>query len=66
MSDPMAAHVIGHAISKLVDRLTRLQEHLVEMVAAGADADEIEQQRQDILVMEQRITAAEKVQESYL
>ena len=62
----MAAHVIGNAISKLVDRLTRLQEHLVEMVAAGADADEIEQQRQDIIVMEQRITAAEIVQESYL
>lgn len=66
MTDPMAAHVIGNAIGKLVDRLTRLQERLAEMVAAGADANEIEQQRQDIIVVEQRIVAAELIRDGYL
>lgn len=66
MTDPQTAHVLGHAIGKLVDRLTKLESDLQTMIAAGATDEELELQREDIERMTQRIEQAERLQESYL
>lgn len=66
MTDPQTAHVLGNAIGKLVDRLTKLESDLQTMIAAGASDDELALQRADIERMTQRIEQAERLQESYL
>jgi len=61
MTDPMAAHVIGNAIGKLVDRLARLQEQLAK--STGDDADRL---WDEIDKLERHIEQAERMQERYL
>lgn len=60
MTNPQTAHVIGNAIGKLVDRLTRLQEQLAK--STGGDADRL---RDEIDKLERRIEQAERMQEKY-
>ena len=69
MSDPQAAHVIGHAVGKLVDRLTQKRSELKAVDARsgrGYQLRKANKLQEEIASLEKRIEQAERLQESYL
>lgn len=69
MSDPQTAHVVGNAIGKLVDRLTRKREELKAVEARTGRGYQLRKAiklREEITSLEKRIEQAERLQESYL
>jgi uncharacterized membrane-anchored protein YhcB (DUF1043 family) len=69
MSDPQSAHIIGIAIGKLVDRLTRKREELRAVESRSGKGYQLRKAiklNEEIEKLEQQIERAELVQESYL
>ena len=69
MSDPQAAHVIGNAISRLVDRLEQKRSELKAVEARSGKGYQLRKAirlRDEIASLEKRIEQAERLQESYL